>query len=104
MHERHWDDLGGLELRYRDHTWELTGDVEILRDGALIGAEVRQVDGTRHGTAQLFFAVENPPRSVNPGDLGDHFQELVKEDGKSYLKITSPRRTYRYELQRLERG
>lgn len=102
MHQRHWPDLEGTELRYRDRTWTLTGEVEILRDGALIGARATHPGGGRRGAAQLFFAVADPPRSINPGDLEEHDHELVREDGETYIVVSSTRRRYRYRLQRLE--
>ncbi|MCU4751386.1 hypothetical protein OB919_05230 [Halobacteria archaeon AArc-curdl1] len=29
MVKSHWEDLRDKELRYRDHMWELTGDIDV---------------------------------------------------------------------------
>lgn len=102
MVESHWEAIRGKQLRYSDHTWELTGDVDVLRDGAVIAVAATQVDGVQHDKARLFFGIENPPGSLNPGNLGEHFDSLVREDGKQSLQIEKTGRTYRYELRRIE--
>lgn len=104
MVESHWEDLRGKELRYRDHTWELTGDINVRESGELLAVEARQVDDVRHGTVTLYFGLEIPTDSLNPGNLGDHFDRLERTGNNQYLVIKKERRTYRYELQRLEPG
>jgi hypothetical protein len=101
MVESHWEDLRGRELRYRDHTWELTGDVDVRESGELLAVEARQTDDVRHGTATLYFALEPPTDSLNPGNLGDHFDRLERTGNTQYLVVKKERRTYRYVLQRL---
>jgi len=102
MVEAHWDTLCGRALRYRDRTWELTGDVDVRARGALVAAEATQVDDVRHETAMLHFGVDDPPDSLNPGDLGEQFDRIERDDGRQFLVVERPGRTYRYELRRLE--
>lgn len=98
----HWPELGGKRLRYRDRTWELTGDVDVRENGALLAAEATQSDDVRRGTATLYFALETPTDSLNPGDLGEHFDRLERTDTSQYLIIKKETRNYRYELERIE--
>lgn len=102
MVESHWEDLRGKRLRYRDGTWELTGDVDVLRDGTVVAVEATRTDGSRHEDARLYFGVEDPPDSLNPGSLGDHFDSLVRDGDEQFLRVKAPGRIYRYELQRIE--
>jgi hypothetical protein len=102
MVETHWEDVRGKRLRYHDHTWELTGDLDVLNEGNVLALVATRVDGVRGEDARLYFGVENPPDSLNPGDLGEHFDSLVREDDIQYLRVKQTGRTYRYELQRLE--
>lgn len=41
MVESHWAELGGKEVRYRDRTWTLTGDVDVRNRGELLAVEAR---------------------------------------------------------------
>jgi hypothetical protein len=102
MVEAHWEDLRGKELRYRDHTWELTGDVDVRESGELLAVEARQTDDVRHGTAHLYFGLEDRTDSLNPGSLGEHFDRLERNGDDHRLFVKKERRTYRYGLQRLE--
>lgn len=102
MVEPRWAELRGKELRYRDHTWELTGDVDVRRNGELLAVRARQVDDVRHRTATLYFGLDNPPAALNPGNLGEHFDRLERTDDEIMLVVKKERRTYRYELQRLQ--
>jgi hypothetical protein len=103
MVESHWDTLRNEEVHYRNHTWALTGDVEVLESGELLAVEARQTDDVRHGTATLYFGLEAPTDSLNPGALGDHFDRVERTKNDQYLVVERGHRTYRYELQRLER-
>lgn len=103
MAETHWDDIRGSEVRYTDHTWELTGDVDIRERGELLVVEATQSDDVRGRTAFLHFGLQNPPSSLNPGDLGELSDGLERVDGDYHLVVTKGPRTYRYGLQRLER-
>lgn len=102
MVEQHWPDLGGKRVRYLDETWELTGDVDVRESGELVAIDARQVDDVRHGSATLFFRLRNPPDSPNPGNPGVQFHRLERDDDVQFLVVKGPRRTYRYELRRME--
>jgi len=49
MVETEWPKLGGTKLQYSDHTWELTGTVEIAETGDVLAVEAKQVDDVRGG-------------------------------------------------------
>lgn len=102
MVESHWEDLRGKELRYGDHTWKLTGDVDVQGSGELLAVEAQQRDDVRHPTAILYFSLATPTDSLNPGNLGEHFDELEWVGDDPYLVVKKETKTYRYELQRLE--
>ncbi|WP_336036968.1 hypothetical protein [Halobacterium yunchengense] len=102
MVESRWEELRGKELRYRDGTWELTGDVDVRRSGASLAVEARQADDVRHGTATLHFGVDEETDSLNPGNLGVHFDRLERTADGQFLVVKTAGRTYRYELQRVE--
>jgi hypothetical protein len=55
MVEHHWEDLRDRTVRFREHTWRLTGDVDVRDSGGVLAVEARQADGTRHGPATLYF-------------------------------------------------
>lgn len=98
MSETRWSELAGNELRYGDHTWKLTGLVDARQTGEILHVEARQVDGVKHRTAILRFGLNDPPASLNPGDLGDHFDRLERDGGRWYLIVRKEARVYRYEL------
>lgn len=101
MVETRWEDLRGRELRYLDHTWELTGKVDIRESGELLAVEATQADDVRHRTAILYFDVLGAD-SLNPGQVGDQFDRLERTEDGQYLVVRREGRTYRYELRRLE--
>lgn len=103
MVETCWPELGGKQLRFSDHTWELTGTVDVRGTGEMLGVEATQVDDVRHGKAILRFDLENQPASLNPGNLGGHFDELEREGDRYHLIVKKESRIYRYELQGIER-
>lgn len=102
MAKTRWTELGGKELRYGDHTWELTGMVDVRGTGEVLEVEAKRVDDIRHDTATLRFGLRNPPASLNPGDLGDHFDKLERDGDQYHLVIKTGPRTYRYDLHGLE--
>lgn len=102
MVETHWEDIRGKTVRYRDHTWELTGDVDVRESGALLVVEAKQVDDVQGEKARLYFDLSTSGDSLNPGNLGEHFDSLKRTRNKQYLLIKKAPKTYRYELQRLE--
>lgn len=102
MVETTWPEIAGKEIRYRDHTWELTGTVDVRDTGDVLAVEARQVDSVGHDTATLRFGIEDPPGSLNPGNLGDHFDRLEREGDRYHLVVEREARRYRYELHGLE--
>lgn len=102
MVETHWTTLEDEEVRYGDHTWTLTGAVEVRDRGELLGVEANRVDGVRHETATLYFGIGDAPNSLNPGAIGQHFDELDRTGATPSLVVRTEGRTYRYELQRME--
>lgn len=102
MVESHWPEIEEKELRYLDRTWALTGDVTVENTGNTLGVAAKQADGVRHGRATLYFEVEDASDSLNPGNLGEHFDRLEREGDSHYLEVKKEGRTYRYELRRME--
>jgi hypothetical protein len=102
MVETHWPELQGEELRYLDHTWELTGTVDVRDRGELLAVDARRADDVKREDATLYFVIESPGDSLNPGDLGEHFDRLERTEGGQCLLVKKAHRTYRYELQRME--
>jgi hypothetical protein len=102
MVDARWEDLRGTELRYDDHTWELTGEVELRETGELLRVRARQVDGVRGRTATLQFGLDGAGESLNPGDLGEVFASLERERSRHYVVVRKDPRRYRYELHSLE--
>lgn len=102
MVDARWEDVRGEELRYHDHTWELTGEVDVRGAGDRLRACARQVDGVQHGTASLQFGVDAADPSLNPGDLDGVSARLEREGDRHYLVVEREPRTYRYELHSME--
>ncbi len=102
MVETSWPELHGKEVRFRDGTWRLTGDVDVRNRGESLAVEANRGDDVRHETALLHFGIESPTDSLNPGDLGEHFDRLERTDRGQYLLVKKGPKTYRYELERLE--
>lgn len=96
-----WPELGGKRLQYADRTWELDGEVSVLDDGDLLGVEATAVDDVRSRSATLYFGIDQPPASLNPGDLGEHFDSLQSTGDATTLDVRTPGRTYRYDLERV---
>lgn len=99
MVTQQWPEIGGKQVRYNDATWELTGAVDVRETGRSLEVEAKRVDDVRHATAGFRFGVGEHPESLNPGNLGDHFDELRQEDDQYVLVVKTERRVYRYELQ-----
>ena len=60
MVESVWPELGGKELRYLDHTWALTGTVDVRDDGRLLAVAAERTVDSRRPAATLFFALDDP--------------------------------------------
>lgn len=103
MVQTHWEELRDREVRYLDHTWRLTGDVEVREQGERLALDARQIDEVRHTRGALCFSIDDTADSLNPGDMGEHF-DRIEPDGNGYsLVVKQSPRTYRYVLRRLER-
>lgn len=103
MVKTHWEDLEGETVRYADHSWEFTGAVEVLGTGEMLAIEATQLDDVRHGRATLRFGLENPPASLNPGDIGERFDRLERQSGRHQIVVSGDHRTYRYQLNGFQR-
>lgn len=102
MVELHWEDLEDANVRYSGQDWVLTGDLEVLGSGDLLAFRARQMDDVSKETALLYFGIENPPASLNPGDLGDHFDSLEEAGDNYQVVVKMDESTYRYELRRIK--
>lgn len=104
MVETRWEDIRDEEVRYLDHTWKLTGKVGIRDRGELLAVEAHQVDDVRRRGATLYFGLDGdgPRGSLNPGNLGEYFNRLERDDEGVALVVKTDGRSYRYELQRME--
>lgn len=102
MVETYWGLLDGAEVRYNDDTWELTGDVDVRKEGAVLAVDGRSKGDVRHQAATLFFGVDEAPDSLNPGNIAEHFDRLERTTSRQYLLVKTEGRRYRYELERME--
>lgn len=102
MVDVHWDTLREKQLRYRDHTWTLTGDVEVRNSGEHLAVAARQADDVRRRRGTFSFEVHDTDESLNPGNLGDAFERLEQTGDGQALVVKHRGRTYRYRLNRLE--
>lgn len=102
MADQTWPELGGTEVRYADETWELTGDVSVRGTGEVVEADARAIGDVKHRSAILRFNLRDPPASLNPGNLGDHFDRLIREGDRYHLEVKKEPRTYRYDLESIE--
>jgi hypothetical protein len=96
-----WPELGGNRLQYANRTWELGSEVSVLDDGDLLGVKATAVDDVRGQRATLYFTIDQPPASLNPGDLGEHFDSFEPAGGTYAIDVRTPGRTYRYDLERM---
>mgnify|MGYP006274814265 CR=1 FL=1 len=104
MVEAHWEGLRGRELRYRDRTWEFTGDVDILDEGEVLAMSARATDDVGRERARLVFGLTGGGDSLNPGNLGTHFDRIEHTGDGRYVVVRTESDTYRYLLRRLEQG
>lgn len=80
MGDTYWNDLEGRELRYDDHTWRFTGNLDVRQSGDLLTATARQVDGSKGEQATLYFSIEDGPDSLNPGSSDANFDHIERDD------------------------
>ncbi|MGM0398969.1 MAG: hypothetical protein ACQEQY_08245 [Halobacteriota archaeon] len=102
MNETVWPDLGGEKLQYSERTWELTGTVVVENDGRTLAVDAAVADGSGDDTGTFYFTLQDPPQSLNPGNLGDHFDRIERTKRNQYLVVETAGPTYRYRLSRLE--
>ncbi|WP_255171528.1 hypothetical protein [Natrononativus amylolyticus] len=101
MAEIHAADLEGERIRYNDDTWEFTGTLDVKRNGELIHAEAKKPDRVRKNRGTLSFTLQNPPASINPGNLGSVGISLEERDDGQYLVAARPNATNTYKLDSL---
>lgn len=98
MPETHIKDLEGERVRYGGDTWELTGALDVKRDGATLHARAKQVERVRRSRGTLTYHLQNPPASLNPGNLGEFDVEPERRDDGQYLLVRRPNGTSEYKL------
>lgn len=99
MVETRVPELEGEEFRYSGDTWALTGDLDVKRNGDVIDASARETDRVRHNAATMRFSLQDPPASLNPGDLGEFEAQLDRPDGQYTLTIRRNHATNHYRLE-----
>lgn len=105
MADTHWAGMQGRELRYDDRTWALTGDLDIRQSGDLLVADAKQIDESKREKATLYFRIEDPPDSLNPGSSDANFDHLEQDSAGDYLLVVdAPGRRYQYGLDSIEYG
>lgn len=98
MADTHHEELAGERVRYNEATWEFTGDLDVRRNGEVLHADVRKEDRVRGNSGTLRFTLQDPPSSINPGNLGSFDVELRKRDGSQYLVVDRRNATSLYRL------
>jgi hypothetical protein len=101
MVQTRWGALRGQRIRYLNRTWLLTGEVDVRNRGELLAVSANQTDDVRRGSATLYFGLDEPGPSLNPGNMGAHFDRLDLDGEHQYIVVKKEPREYRYELQRL---
>lgn len=102
MVEQVWDDIQEKQVKYQDRIWEITGKVVVKESGDLICVEATQLHDVRNRRATLYFTLQTPNDSLNPGNLGEHFDRIEQSRSNYFLIVKKGTKTYRYILQRLE--
>ncbi|WP_101296776.1 hypothetical protein [Halegenticoccus soli] len=98
MTETHVQELEGERVRYNGDAWEFTGTIDVKRNGEVIHVEARKAERVRGDKATLRFTLQNPPASINPGNLGDFGVELQRREDGQYLVVSRTHATNRYRL------
>ena len=104
MVETQWPELGGKTLRYGGHTWELTGTVDVRNTGELLAVDAKRITDVSQPRATLRFACEERSPSLNPGNLGEHFDRIERDRRSHYVVVKKEPRTYRYKLLGIDRA
>lgn len=95
-------ELAGETLRYRDNTWELTGTIEVKRNGETIHAKARRADRVRGDAGTLSFTLQDSTASLNPGNPGEFNVELEQLEDGQYLVVRRDHATTDYRLTSLQ--
>lgn len=101
MVETRWENLRDKRVVYLDGQWRLTGDVDVRNSGELLAIAAIRDNDVKGERATFYFGADDGPKSLNPGNLGVHFDRLERDGDGQYLLVKGAGRTYRYELQRL---
>ncbi|MFU8868116.1 hypothetical protein [Natronococcus sp.] len=101
MVEAHLPELDGEQIRYNDDTWEFTGAIDVKQNGNRIHAAAKKPDRVRGNTGTLNFTLDDPPASLNPGNLGDLRCELEQEAAGPVLVVDRNHTADRYTLDSL---
>ena len=94
-------ELEGESVRYRDNTWELTGRLDVQRNGELIQAKARKSSRVRGNPGTFSFSLEDSSASLNPGNPGEFDVELQRLDDGYHLVVHRNHATSRYRLTNL---
>ena len=94
-------ELEGVQFRYNDDTWELTGTVDVKRNGELVEARGKKPDRVRGSTGRFKFVLDTPPASLNPGNPGEFDFAVTKDESGCELTVTRGGRTDRYSLKKM---
>lgn len=92
----------GKTIKIPNRIWEITGKVVGKESGGLVGVEAIQFHDVRHRRATLYFTLQIPNDSLNPENLGEHFDRIEQSRSNYFLIVKKGTKTYRYILQRLE--
>lgn len=101
MVEARVPDLEGTEIRYSGDMWALTGDLDVKQNGSVIDASARKTNRVRKSEATMRFSLQEPPASLNPGNLGDFDAQLERADGQYTLAIRRNNGTDHYRLENM---
>lgn len=103
MTETEWPELAGKTIPYADQMWRLAGTVEVQGTGEALAVRATRDNDVRGDDVDLIFGIEDPSASLNPGDLGEHFDRLEQKGTNWYLVVKKDPTVYRYKLHRIER-
>ncbi len=101
MVETQFNQLTGARIRYNDDTWELTGDITIKQNGAVLEAEAHKPDRVRKSRGILRFQLQNPPASINPGNPGEFDIDIETTGGETILVLERSHASDRYAVKSL---
>lgn len=94
-------ELEGETVRYRGNTWELTGTLDLRRNGDLIQARARKSSRVRGNPGTLSFTLQDSSASLNPGNPGEFDVQLKRLEDAQYLVVLRNHATNHYRLSNL---